>query len=292
MITPKHGAVAQKEESARAPGGASARGDAGSSPAGSALHATRNAAPADILEITSEARETEDEFRFTGDRDLFITHKEFDGGEERACSAFLLERQDVEHLRHWLNRHAESRPSSAVAATAPFYCEIEEHEPTGVRCGEQCNVCKRRKPSSTVEAPEVDLMKALKEKLPQGVPVAWRYRYGPKGTWKYADSAADVNPSPQYEQQPLYTAPSPASSIEACSDEPPVIFSAGTWTWSGDGRAYDSRELDAAAWHKLKKPVSAKQASDEIGVGCFRDHHYFDTNATTCACGKVSGPSA
>ena len=35
-------------------------------------------------------------------------------------------------------------------------------------------------------------------------PVAWRYRYGPKGMWKYADDKADCNPSPNYEQQPLY----------------------------------------------------------------------------------------
>ena len=38
----------------------------------------------------------------------------------------------------------------------------------------------------------------------QRSPVAWRYRYGPKGTWKYADDKADCNPSPNYEQQPLY----------------------------------------------------------------------------------------
>jgi hypothetical protein len=55
--------------------------------------------------------------------------------------------------------------------------------------------------------------------------------------------------------------------------EPPSIFAEGTWTWSGDGCAYDSRELDAAAWHKLRAFPSATEprrllakARDELRI--------------------------
>jgi hypothetical protein len=38
-------------------------------------------------------------------------------------------------------------------------------------------------------------------------PVAWRYRYGPTGMWKYANTRDDVNPGSEYEVEPLYSAP-------------------------------------------------------------------------------------
>jgi hypothetical protein len=50
-----------------------------------------------------------------------------------------------------------------------------------------------------------DHMRAPRSELQDRKPVAWRYRYGPKGMWKYADDKADCNPSPNYEQQPLFT---------------------------------------------------------------------------------------
>jgi hypothetical protein len=53
-------------------------------------------------------------------------------------------------------------------------------------------------------------------------------------------------------------------------DEPPVIFSAGKWVYMGDGNTpsteHDSRELDAAAWHKLARHFNAApQATDQPG---------------------------
>lgn len=62
----------------------------------------------------------------------------------------------------------------------------------------------------------IDLMAELKAKLPQGVPVAWRYRLKPKPgkepmPWKYVDQATEVNPLDAYESEPVYAAPATAS---------------------------------------------------------------------------------
>lgn len=52
----------------------------------------------------------------------------------------------------------------------------------------------------------VDLMQSLKERLPQGVPVAWRYRLrnAPSAPWRYVEAAYDVNQSPAYQVEPLF----------------------------------------------------------------------------------------
>jgi hypothetical protein len=46
------------------------------------------------------------------------------------------------------------------------------------------------------------------------------------------------------------------SELPGLPEEPPVIFTAGKWSYQGDATTppseHDSRELDAAAWHKLR----------------------------------------
>lgn len=64
------------------------------------------------------------------------------------------------------------------------------------------------------EEKPIDLMAELRKKLPQGMPVAWRYRLKPKPgkepmAWKYVDRADEVNPLDAYESEPMYSASSP-----------------------------------------------------------------------------------
>lgn len=62
------------------------------------------------------------------------------------------------------------------------------------------------------------------------------------------------------------------------SIEPPIIFSAGTWTYSGDGRDYDSRELDAAAWHKLNGARSARRRITRLAMEQGQNGPMFDVD--------------
>lgn len=51
----------------------------------------------------------------------------------------------------------------------------------------------------------VAALNAVRSERGTSEPVAWRYRYGSAGMeWRYVDRREDVNPSPDYEVQPLY----------------------------------------------------------------------------------------
>ena len=50
---------------------------------------------------------------------------------------------------------------------------------------------------------------------PSGEAVAWRYRYGKKGSWKYTEYVSDTNPSEVYARQPLYASPQPGGDARA-----------------------------------------------------------------------------
>ena len=70
-------------------------------------------------------------------------------------------------------------------------------------------------------------------------PVGWRYRYSPKGAWKYADDKADCNPTPNYEQQPLYAAPQSESA-------PQSAIAPVAWRW---------RRKDEKHWNLANQPL-------------------------------------
>lgn len=73
---------------------------------------------------------------------------------------------------------------------------------------------------SETAMPVVDLMAELKAKLPQGAPVAWRYRLKPRPgkepmQWKCVDRLDECNPLDAYEREPLYAAPATPSATRA-----------------------------------------------------------------------------
>jgi hypothetical protein len=86
------------------------------------------------------------------------------------------------------------------------------------------------------------------------------------------DIALTINPAP-HAAVPTAT----PSELPGLPEEPPVIFTAGKWSYQGDATTppseHDSRELDAAAWHKLRSRL-VEQGEEIERLKASGDRHF------------------